>query len=94
MKKTICLLLFSAFLGASSCGNSVPPPDAPDSVKADKCLKVSEDQALGCKACAGYAFCGWTRTTGPTSGTCSFVKDVKAPPPGVISDPTDCPAPE
>jgi hypothetical protein len=94
MKKSIFLLPFAAFLCASACGPSIPSPNASDSVKAAKCEKVSQDQTLGCKACAGLAFCGWTQTTDPTTGTCAFVKDVSAPPPGVIADPTLCPKPE
>jgi len=47
-----------------------------------------------CKACAGYAFCGWKQTTDPTTGTCQFLADVHSPPPGVIGDPTHCPKPE
>ena len=95
MKNSIYLLTFIGFLCASSCGNSVPHPNAPDSEKAAKCDKVSEDQSVGCKACAGFAFCAWKQTdsTDPTSGTCHFVKEVASLPAGMIGDPTHCPAP-
>ena len=94
MKKSSYVLSFVVLLCASACGNTVPPPTAPDSEKAAKCEKLSEDQSLGCKACAGYAFCGWKQTTDPTTGTCHFLADVTSPPPGVMGDPTHCPKPE
>jgi len=94
MKKSSYVLPFLVLLGAISCKDTVPPPTAPESVKAAKCEKLSYDQSLGCKACAGYAFCGWKQTTDPTTGTCQFLADVHSPPAGVIGDPTHCPKPE
>ena len=93
MKKSSYVLPFLVLLCAISCKN-IPPPTAPESVKAAKCEKLSYDQSLGCKACAGYAFCGWKQTTDPTTGTCQFLADVHSPPAGVIGDPTHCPKPE
>jgi hypothetical protein len=94
MKKSSYVLPFVALLCAFSCGGSVPNPNDPDPAKAAKCKQLSEDQTIGCKACAGYPYCGWKQTTDPTTGTCHFLADVSAPPPGVIGDPTHCPKPE
>jgi hypothetical protein len=96
MKKSTHLLWFVALLCASSCGNSVPPPTADPTTKAHHCEKISQDQELGCKACAGFAFCGWKQKepTDPTTGTCEYVEDVRSLPDGVIGDPTHCPQPK
>jgi hypothetical protein len=93
MLKSIPLFSLAALLYVNACGHSVPPPDASPAIKAHHCDKISQDQTVGCKACAGFAFCGWKQTTGPTTGTCEFLEDVHAPPPGVIGDPTHCPVP-
>jgi hypothetical protein len=95
MKKPIYLLTLIALLCATSCGGSVPGPNAPVSEKKAKCEAVSKDQSVGCGACAGLEFCGWTQTQSddPTSGTCHYLADKRSPPAGMVGDPTGCPQP-
>ena len=100
MKKSIYLLTLIGLLSATACGGgggggNIPGPNAADSEKKAKCEAVSKDQSVGCGACAGLSFCGWTQTQSddPTSGTCHFLADKRSPPAGMVGDPTGCPKP-
>lgn len=77
-------------LGA--CAGGVPTPDAPVHEKRNKCQQVSDDGELGCKACVGVDYCGWTQTTSIHEGNCEYRKDPGPPP--MINSALECPSPK
>lgn len=82
-------------LGACSCSSGGPPePNAPVADKQAHCDKVSQDQGLGCMACAGVSYCGWRMKSPPNDGTCHYVeKDKPVTDTTLVTDPQQCPRP-